>query len=286
MEGLFRVGLREFGLNYLKMAAEKGHLKAKHAYVAKHFERRDRILAGMEGSESEAVFDALNLNPQLFCNEVLNNVDDVLDEAFHFFYQDASKKLNIEGTQRSQDLKKGVDCIRQRVQSVLDKQLGAWENYILRHCFSLPQGFCMPSTDESNGSGLDLGAPFDPDVDAQLDSLREKLKEVGKDSEMLNQDIQALERKSNVNAGYVNEAIELYEQNSMHELFQEIVTTASELGVKIGKLNSSMIEETDQMKTKGIYSTELDLSAVHSAKGLSKMKLDDVEEFVGVMKSM
>lgn len=41
----------------------------------------------MEGSESEAVFDALNLNPQLFCNEVLNNVDDVLLEAFDFFYQ-------------------------------------------------------------------------------------------------------------------------------------------------------------------------------------------------------
>jgi len=44
-------------------------------------------LAGMEASESEAMLDALNLNPQLFCNEVLNNVDDVLDEAFRFFYQ-------------------------------------------------------------------------------------------------------------------------------------------------------------------------------------------------------
>jgi len=47
----------------------------------------------------------------------------------------------------------------------------------------------------------------------------------------------------------------------------EIVTTASELGTKLGKLNSSMIEETDQMKTKSIYSPEMDLSAVHSAKG-------------------
>lgn len=51
------------------------------------FERQIGNLAGMEGSESEGVFDALNLNPQLFCNEVLNNVDDVLDEAFNFFYQ-------------------------------------------------------------------------------------------------------------------------------------------------------------------------------------------------------
>ncbi|KAL9326316.1 hypothetical protein ACSQ67_006961 [Phaseolus vulgaris] len=242
-------------------------------------------LAGMEESESEAVFDALNLNPQLFCNEVLNNVDDVLDEAFCFFYQDASTKLNIEGTQRSQDLKKGVDCIRQRVQSVLDKQLGAWENYVLRHCFSLPRGFRLPNTDESTESGPDPGAPFDPDIDAQLDSLREKLTEVAQDSEMLNQEIQLLETKSSINAGYINEAVQLYEQNSMHELFEEIVATASELEMKMGKLNSSMIEETDQMKTKRIYSTEMDLSAVRSAKGLSNEKLDNIEEFVSIMKS-
>ncbi|WVZ09362.1 hypothetical protein V8G54_013892 [Vigna mungo] len=236
----------------------------------------------MEGSESEAVFDALNLNPQLFCNEVLNNVDDVLDEAFNFFYQDASTKLNIEGTQKSQDLKRGVDCIRQRVQSLLDKQLGAWENYIIRHCFSLPRGFRFPNSDESTESGHDPGAPFDPDIDAQLDSLREKLTEVAKDSEMLNQEIQLLERKSTVNAGYINEALVNYKNIE----FLEIVTTASELGMKLGKLNSSLIEETDQMKTKRIYSTEMDLSAVHSAKGLSNKNLDDIEEFVGVMKSM
>ncbi|KAG4932625.1 Protein MIS12 [Glycine soja] len=289
----------------------------------------------MEEGDSEAIFGALNLNPQLFCNEVLNIVDDVLDEAFNFFYQDASTKLNIEGTQRSQDLKKGVDCVRLNVQSVLDKQLAAWESYILRHCFALPQGFRMPNTanvsnyyvmlvvefkamtsiastpmlvvdvdlysicvrdiaidddeipDESNENALDPGAPFDPDIDAQLDSLREKLIEVGKESEMLNQEMQALERKSAVNvAGHINEAVQLYEQNSMHEVFQEIVTTASELGAKMAKLNSSMIEETDQTKTKRIYSTEMDLSAINPAKGLSNMKLDDVEEFVSVMKSM
>ncbi|KAL9328508.1 hypothetical protein ACSQ67_003511 [Phaseolus vulgaris] len=314
------VGNIEKGMKDLKMAAEKGHLEAKYTYALillcsyddnlrkegveymqflrnakcvvnceiriESFERQIGNLAGMEESESEAVFDALHLNPQLFCNEVLNNVDDVLDEAFRFFYQDASTKLNIEGTQRSQDLKKGVDCIRQRVQSVLDKQLGAWENYILRHCFSLPRGFRLPNTDESTESGVDPGAPFDPDIDAQLDSLREKLTEVAEDSEMLNQEIQLLERKSSINAGYINEAVHLYEQNSMHELFQEIVATASELEMKMGKLNSSMIEETDQMKTKRIYSTEMDLSAVHSAKGLSNEKLDDIEEFVGIVKSM
>lgn len=41
--------------------------------------------------------------------------------------------------------------------------------------------------------------------------------QVGKESEMLNQEIQALERKFIVNAtGHINEVIQLYEQNSMH----------------------------------------------------------------------
>lgn len=41
----------------------------------------------MEGSESEAPFNSLNLNPQLFVNEVLNTVDNVVEDAFNFFYQ-------------------------------------------------------------------------------------------------------------------------------------------------------------------------------------------------------
>ena len=41
----------------------------------------------MEGSESEAIFESLNLNPQLFVNEVLNLVDDLLDGAFDFYQQ-------------------------------------------------------------------------------------------------------------------------------------------------------------------------------------------------------
>lgn len=41
----------------------------------------------MEGSQSEAVFESLNLKPQLFINEVLNSVDDLVDEAFAFFHR-------------------------------------------------------------------------------------------------------------------------------------------------------------------------------------------------------
>ncbi|KAE9601887.1 hypothetical protein Lal_00041024 [Lupinus albus] len=238
----------------------------------------------MEVSESDAVFESLNLNPQLFLNQVLNTVDDIVDEAFDFFYEDASIKLNTEATHRSHELRKGVDRIRGKVQSVLDKQLSIWEKYSLHHCFSVPQGFVLPNTDESRENGsLHPDSSFDPDIDAQLGSMREKLTEVGKESEMLNQEIQALERQSSLNAGYIEEAVRLYEQNSL--LFQEIVTTGSELRTKMKKLKTSMVEESEQVKTKGICTKEMDLSDINPAKGLSNAKLEDLQEILTTMRS-
>ncbi|OIW19690.1 hypothetical protein TanjilG_18500 [Lupinus angustifolius] len=198
----------------------------------------------MEGSESETVFESLNLNPQLFINQVLNTVDDVVDEAFDFFYEDASTKFNTEATQRSQELRK----------------------------------------DESRENGsLHPDVSFDPDIDAQLGSMRKKLAEVGEESEMLNQEIQALERQSSLNAGYIEEAVRLYEQNSL--LFQEIVTTAAELRTKMTKLKTGMIEENEQVKIKRICTNEMDLSAINPAKGLSNAELEDLQEILTTMKT-
>lgn len=44
----------------------------------------------MEGSESEAIFDSLNLNPQIFINETLNTVDDLFSDAFDFYLRSLS----------------------------------------------------------------------------------------------------------------------------------------------------------------------------------------------------
>ncbi|KAF7136341.1 hypothetical protein RHSIM_Rhsim08G0139600 [Rhododendron simsii] len=41
----------------------------------------------MEGRKSEAVFDAVNLNPQLFINEAVNCVRDMVDDAFDYYHQ-------------------------------------------------------------------------------------------------------------------------------------------------------------------------------------------------------
>ncbi|WJX95655.1 hypothetical protein P8452_76946 [Trifolium repens] len=243
----------------------------------------------MEGSmsESDAVFESLNLNPQLFFNEILNTVDDFFLETFDFFFQEASTKLNTEATQRSQHLRQGVDYIRQKVQSVLDQKLAVWEKYCLYHCFSLPEGFRLPNTlnDESSGNDIVTGATSDQELDAQLELLRKKLAEVGKESEMLSQEIHALERQSSHNARYINEAVQLFEQNSYTELFQEIMATASELRLKMGKLNTNMIEETGKMEAKRIDNNKMDISAIFAAKGLSNTKLEDLQEFATLMKS-
>ncbi|XP_062159646.1 protein MIS12 homolog isoform X2 [Alnus glutinosa] len=203
----------------------------------------------MEGSESEAIFKSLNLNPQLFINETLNTVDDVVDDAFHFFQQQASTLLNTHATDRSEDLTK----------------------------------------DESSGDGLiRQEALCDPDLDAQLESLRNKLIAVEKESTVLNHELQALERHSASNnrcAGFVNEALQLYEQNSVHDFFQEMVRTGSELRTKMVKLKSRRLVESEHTKTERIYNPNRDLSKIDS-KGFSNAKLEELEEFLAETKNI
>jgi hypothetical protein len=63
-------------------------------------------------------------------------------------------------------------------------------------------------------------------VDSRIDCFSFNLSwqwiccQVGKESEMLSQEIHALERQSSHNARYIKEAVQLFEQNSYTELFQ------------------------------------------------------------------
>ncbi|KAK2970099.1 hypothetical protein RJ640_018419, partial [Escallonia rubra] len=149
----------------------------------------------MEGSESEEIFNSLNLNPQLFINE-------------------------------------GVAHIRNMIQSNLDKRLAMWEKYCLKHCFVVPEGFSLRKTNEScddHSVGFDDIA--DSELDAQLDTLRDKLTLVGKESAELNRELRALERQStlsNHNAASVNDALQLYEKQSVNEMFQGLSSVALE----------------------------------------------------------
>ncbi|GMN57979.1 hypothetical protein TIFTF001_027079 [Ficus carica] len=280
----------------------------------------------MEGSESEAVFESLNLNPHLFINEVLNTVDDLVDDAFDFYLQQASSALRIEGTARSLDLTKGVALIKKTIQSALDKRLVMWEEYCLNHCFEVPEGFSLskglawvlilkilkisnvtiflafsvssyflspspvsPTADEPpRNSSVCQDALCDPDLDAQLDSLRNKLTMVGKESAALNQELRALEQQSVASgnfAGLINEALQSYEENSFDNMFQEMAKTASELRIKMGKLKTKTMEETEQRRTERLHTLSRDSSRLEYSNGLADAKLEDLQGFLAKMKN-
>uniref|UniRef100_A0A0A0LPL2 Centromere protein Mis12 n=1 Tax=Cucumis sativus TaxID=3659 RepID=A0A0A0LPL2_CUCSA len=238
----------------------------------------------MEGSKGEVVFNSLNLNPQLFINEALNTVDDLVDDAFDFYQSQASAALKTESSDRSQDLTLGISQVRALVQLGLHKRLAMWEKYCLNHCFSVPEGFSLPSDDESPGV-TSISHDHDVDLDTELDLLRNKLSEVRKENIVLNQELQALERQtasSNSQISHFNEALQLYEQSSVNDMFQEMIRTASELRVKIGKLKKRT-EETKLAIVEKVH-TNGDIS--HHHKGFSNAKLDDIQEFLSGLKKI
>lgn len=239
----------------------------------------------MEGSESEAIFDSLNLNPQLFINEVLNTVDDLVDGAFDSFHQHASTLLKIEGTARAEDLSQGVDNIRNMIQSLLNERLSRWELYCLRHCFVVPQGFSLPKPNESSSdNSMEVDAIGDSELDTQLDSLRSKLALVEKESTELNRELVALERQSvlsNHIEGSVNEVLQSYEQHSLHEMLQELISTAPQFIAKVKNLKAKRVEETEDIRMQRLqHIPNRDTSRMNNGQGLSSETLEEFQEFI------
>ncbi|XP_062116872.1 protein MIS12 homolog [Humulus lupulus] len=244
----------------------------------------------MEDTGSDTVFDSLNLNPQLFINEVLNTVDDLVDDAFNYFHQQASSNLKSDGPDRSLDLTKGVALIHKMIISVLDKRLAMWEQYCLNHCFEVPEGFSLPKTSEPTSNGSICHDPLsNPDLDARLASLRNKLSLVGKESAALNRELRALEQQSVPSshfAGLINEALQVYEENSFDGLFQEMAKTVSELKAKMAKLKTKRMEETERMKTERLFTLSRDASTFDHSSGFTGSKVEDLQDFLVQMKKM
>ncbi|KAH7528841.1 hypothetical protein FEM48_Zijuj05G0120600 [Ziziphus jujuba var. spinosa] len=210
----------------------------------------------MEETQSGAVFDSLNLNPQLFVNTVLNAVDDLVDDAFNDFY-----------------LQSGVGIIQKMVHSVMDKRLALWEKYCLAHCFDVPEGISLrKNNDSSADSSICQDALSSPDLDADLDSLRNKLTAVVKESAALNKELEALEHQTTF-AALLNEAVELYEKNSFQGMLQEMTRTASELRTKLGKFKTRRLEETKHTNTEKLSAPKKDLSMMDYSRGNSSEQL-------------
>ncbi|KAL2935437.1 Protein MIS12-like protein [Bienertia sinuspersici] len=241
----------------------------------------------MEGSESEAIFESLNLKPQLFINEALNSVDELVDGAFHHFHLEAARLLKTDGTHRSQDLKKGIDYIHNTIQVSLDKRLSMWEQYCLRNCFTLPSGFSLPSGDEETGDDpMDQDNHNDEEVETRLVFLRNKLEEAGKECAELNQELQELEKKSAMSNQYVssvNEALQLYEKSSAHDMFQEMFRVASELQRKMEQLKSKQKEDNERSRRERADVANGDMPDCNFSSGLSNLRLDELQEFMAKM---
>ncbi|CAN4086200.1 unnamed protein product [Withania somnifera] len=244
----------------------------------------------MEGSESEKVFDSLNLNPQLFINEALNCVDDLVDDAFDFFHQEAAKLLKTEGTDRSEDLKKGVANIKNIIQLALDKRLSMWEKYSLHHCFTVPQGFSLPKADGPSGdSSFDINGIENPELDSKLDFLRDKVSQVGKESAELNRELQALERQSMLSgrsAASLTEALELYQQLSVNDKFEELVQTASDFHTKVEMMTTRMMEESHHPRAKRSRILNGELSRLTNDEGLLSATIEELQELVDDIKTI
>ncbi|KAK4362342.1 hypothetical protein RND71_017583 [Anisodus tanguticus] len=241
----------------------------------------------MEGSKSEKVFDSLNLNPQLFINEALNFVDDLVDDAFDFFHQEAANIVKTDGTDRSEDLRKGVSYIKNIIQSNLDKRLSMWEKYSLHHCFTVPPGFSLPKADGPSGdSSFDVE---NPELDSKLDFLRNKLSKVGKESAELNRELRALERQSMLSgrsAASLTEALQLYQQQSVNEKFEELVRTASDFRAKVEILPTRTMEDSEHPRAKKSRISNGELYRLNNDEGLLTATVEELQELVNDIKTL
>ncbi|CAN0902334.1 Protein MIS12 homolog, partial [Linum grandiflorum] len=242
----------------------------------------------MEEGSSEIVnpvFKSFNLDPEVFIDETLNMVDGMLDDAFEYYHEEASDLLETEGSERSQFLKEGIDCVRKKVQSKLDKRLGMWEKYCLHNCFVAPEGFSLPTTHESPDQSLRSEDMLsNPTLDAQLDSLRQRLSMVSKESIELNRELKDLERQSTVTDRCTQLVADVYpphKQDSDNQLFQEMLQTAAAFRERMQNLKRRIPEEdAESHKSKKICNR-----TSNNERVLCNAKLEDLQEFLGELKN-
>nr|XP_043618193.1 protein MIS12 homolog [Erigeron canadensis] len=243
----------------------------------------------MDVSEGEATFDSLDLNPQLFINSSLNIVDQLVESAFDYLHQEASTQLKIDSSERSEDLTKGLDYIRNTIQSALDKRFSMWEKFCFLHIFALPDGFLLPKDDEASGSGImdvDFG---NSDLDVELASLKTKLLSAEQESAELKTEIQALERQSvisNQEAASVNELTRLSEQMHENDAFEELQKLATELRTKMEKLNTERGDGIQRARLEKVGLRNGDVLRAIGGNGFSNMKQEKCEGLLAIWNTL
>lgn len=244
-----------------------------------------------EGSDSSSIFGSLNFDPQLFIDDLRNAVDDVIEEGFNFFKDQAPKDLGVKDADILNNLDEGVDAVQNVVRLKLDKQLDIWEKYCLMHCFAIPEGLALPEMKNTKLSvfGSSCGdRSSDMDLDTQLEFLREKLVAVGKESAEFHRELTVLERQTAVNTQHaeaLDEALCPLEENSTHDVMKaEILRTASELHEKMEKLKTERREKMEKLRLERIRNPNLIHTNKKEIQGNVKASLEDLQQFLNDFK--
>ncbi|KAJ3706369.1 hypothetical protein LUZ61_010074 [Rhynchospora tenuis] len=246
-----------------------------------HIEQME-IERSTEG-ESDSVFDSLGLNPRLFLNDVLNAVDDLTDSAFHHFLQKAPEVIGSVGDEEAQALEKGTKSIQKLVNAAKAKGFGCWETQCLKQLFAVPKGF---SLSEYNDSSKDLPIEVelcDKELDGELDSLRKKLAAAGKEHEELNSEIALLEKGSNFRTKFdasVAETLSLFEDDSIHEAFRDILKEMPKLHQKLSDMRTKSSVNVNNLLVSGSH----DDAVPARDEGFSG-RLEEVRDIINILRA-
>lgn len=238
-----------------------------------------------EGSDSSSIFGSFNFDPQLFINDLRNAVDDVIEEGFDFFKDQAPKDLGVKDADILNNLAEGVDAVHHVVRLKLDKQLDIWEKYCLMHCFASPEGLALPEMKSTKGSVFgssyaDRSAYMD--LDTQLESLRDQLVAVGRESAEFHRELCVLERQTAVSTQYaeaLDEALRPLEENSTHDVMKEILRIASELHEKMEKLKTERRGKMEKSRLERMRSLNLTHTNKKEIQGFED-SLEDLQQFL------
>ncbi|XP_065031838.1 protein MIS12 homolog isoform X2 [Musa acuminata AAA Group] len=199
----------------------------------------------MEGSESEAVFDAYNLNPQRFLNEVLNAVDDMVDGAFDFCLHQASQ-ITGPGADRSEELARKEYSISVLQEVLSDQELDS-------HLDSLREKLAA--------AGMESQA-----LHREINLLEMQ---------------STADNKYNAS---VAEVQQLFKEHSVHLMFQELVESASKLHQKVAaELKSKRLGDMKQDGVCKKHCLSSGKQMVPDT-GISS-SLEDIQEIVSILKN-
>ncbi|XP_057819440.1 protein MIS12 homolog isoform X2 [Cryptomeria japonica] len=201
--------------------------------------------------KTDNIFGSLNFDPQLFVNDVRNAVDDVLDEGFGFFKEQAPNVLGLKDD------------------AVVDKLS---KNY--------PYNSPLESSREDESSDMDL--------DSRLESLRESLVAAGRKSAELRGELSILERQAAVNARraeVLDDALQPLEENTTHDFTTEFIRATSVLREKLEHWKTERRDKMENLRIERIRSPNIYNIKRKYFPGF-EANVDDMQQFVNNFKGI